>query len=773
MTNLNLTFQIPGYRIVRRLGLGGMATVYLAMQESLRRPVAVKVLASERAPTNELVLRFENEARTIARLDHPHIVSIYDVGRTSTGQIYYTMPFLPNGDLSRRNLRDDPLRVLEVLRALVEALGCAHDQGIVHRDVKPENVLFDKLDRPLLADFGIAYSGAHEPRVTREGATIGSSGYMSPEQARGQPLDGRSDFYSLGVVCYELLTGEMPFHGADALAIALAHIERPVPRLPVTRRGWQPLLDKALAKHPEQRFQSAEEWLAAIDVVERRMHAPAQFGIGKWSRTVLERTVAIPRRWRALALLASIVLALAGLLALLPQVPERAAPAHAAPSEAPPASAIVTADTAADGTPPTLAANISAGVLSGVTVSTAASPIETVTVELDPAQAEAIIRADHLEQGANLVSLGRLVTPAGNNAAEHYLAILSTEPHQPEALKGVARILDLLALDAAKSIGRGDMAQAGTAITQGVDLAEHAKVLSSPTLAEFAAPIHRAIEARRDLTRDPLDVAQIQPLQPLLPILRKVDAAQARALQGDLDRPARLLRDGGNFHDPGGPTLAVVTANRAQAAHLHAFAIATGDVTRGDYARFVAASGRPAARCRESQRFFARSSGLDWRSPGFTQADNHPVVCVSWDDASAYAQWLSRRTGVLYRLPNEQEWLLMAQAAGAGTGCGRANIVHSTTTPACDDGYAQTAPVGRFAPTAPGLYDIAGNVSAWIGGCTTGSAGNCRDRTFRGLSWRDDDDQSNLLRKDTGAGDIGYANVGFRLLRELPIGEAH
>ena len=116
MTYLNLPFEIPGYRIIRRLGLGGMATVYLAMQQSLVRPVAVKVLASERAPSDELVRRFEHEARTIARLDHPHIVSIYDVGRTSTGQIYYTMPYLPNGDLSRRNLRDDPLRVLEVLR---------------------------------------------------------------------------------------------------------------------------------------------------------------------------------------------------------------------------------------------------------------------------------------------------------------------------------------------------------------------------------------------------------------------------------------------------------------------------------------------------------------------------------------------------------------------------------------------------------------------------------------------------------------------------------
>ena len=184
MTNLKQPFTIPGYRLIRRLGVGGMATVHLANQESLSRLVAIKVLATEHAPSEELVQRFENEARTIARLDHPHIVQIFDVGRTSTGQIYYTMPYLPNGDLSARNLREDPERVLGVMHALTEALGCAHDHGIVHRDVKPENVLFDKLDRPMLADFGIALTGSHQPRVTREGATIGSSGYMRATKRR-------------------------------------------------------------------------------------------------------------------------------------------------------------------------------------------------------------------------------------------------------------------------------------------------------------------------------------------------------------------------------------------------------------------------------------------------------------------------------------------------------------------------------------------------------------------------------------------------------------
>ena len=218
--------------------------------------------------------------------------------------------------------------------------------------------------------------------------------------------------------------------------------------------------------------------------------------------------------------------------------------------------------------------------------------------------------------------------------------------------------------------------------------------------------------------------------------------------------------------------MAVITATFAAAHQLdHAFAIAIDDVTRDAYGRFASASGRTAARCRESQHLFARTSGLDWRNPGFAQGGDHPVVCVSWDDANAYAQWLSQRTGARYRLPSRQEWLLVARLGGAGTACASANIGRRSGPAAnCNDGYAQTAPVGRFAPTPPGIHDIAGNVSAWIDGCAKPGrdAKDCRSRAFRGLSWRDDDSEPNYKHADTSAGDIGFAYVGFRLVRELP-----
>jgi serine/threonine-protein kinase PpkA len=758
-------FEIPGYRVIRRLGIGGMATVYLAIQQSLKRPVAIKVLASENAPSDELVRRFENEARTIAQLDHPHIVSIFDVGRTSTGQIYYTMPYLPNGDLARRNLRDDPTRVLAIMRALAEALGCAHDQGIVHRDVKPENVLFDKLDRPLLADFGIALSGVHQPRLTREGATLGSSGYMSPEQARGQALDGRSDFYSLGVVCYELLTGEMPFRGSDALSVALAHIEKPVPRLPVTRRVWQPLIDKALAKQPDARFQSAEELLATLEVIEKRLGEPTRPGFSRWWLSAVEHTVAIPRRLRALAVCLILVLVLAGMLALLPRQAERAAMPDA---------------------PVAAAARAAATPNATLEAPTAGPPAEFVgppAPGLEPSTADAAIAASteahkkHLRLATTLIAHDHLVTPEGDSAADQYLAILADKADDADALKGIRGILETLAARAGKSIVAGDASAALATIAQGRTLAEHAKLgNASPAFAAFVEPIHRAVQECRARKHDPFDTSALAALQPLLPILARIDPAEARALQTDMERPAKLLSDGGTFADAGGPRMAVITSAFAAAHQVdHPFAIAIDDVTREAYGRFVAARGRKSARCRESQNLFARSRGLDWRDPGFAQDGNHPVVCVSWDDANAYVQWLSQRTGAHYRLPNREEWLLLARLGGSGTVCASANIGSRSGAAAhCNDGYAQTAPVGRFAPTPPGIHDIAGNVSTWIDGCARPerNAKDCNTHAFRGLSWRDDDSKPNSGRVDTSAGDIGYVSVGFRVVRALPTDKA-
>src|SRR5690606_6218135 len=188
--------EVPGHRVLRVVGEGGMSTIYLGLQLSLGREVAIKVMRPEALADEVGRRRFENEARTIARLEHPHIVGIHEVGRTADGLPWYSMPWLPRGHVGQRDLSDDPGRVREVL----PALAYAHARGVVHRDVKAENVLFDEADRPLLADFGIALRRGHGTRVTMTGLAVGSTAYMAPEQARGEQVDPRADLYSVGVL---------------------------------------------------------------------------------------------------------------------------------------------------------------------------------------------------------------------------------------------------------------------------------------------------------------------------------------------------------------------------------------------------------------------------------------------------------------------------------------------------------------------------------------------------------------------------------------------
>ncbi|MAL03504.1 MAG: hypothetical protein CL625_04385 [Arenimonas sp.] len=259
--------EIPGYRVLRRIGKGGMSQVYLGVQESLDRQVAIKVM-SPAALTDEISKqRFEHEARTIAKLEHPCIVGIHEVGRTRQGLLYYVLPYLAKGHLGQRDFTQDEDRALEVLRSLLSALEYAHARGIVHRDVKAENVLFDNADRPLLTDFGIALSKRDSTRITTAGLAVGSGGYMAPEQARGEVVDGRADLYSVGVLAYELLTGHLPFQAADPLALALMHAQDPVPRLPAEKRHWQPFIDRAMAKSPDNRYRNAQQMLGALNQI--------------------------------------------------------------------------------------------------------------------------------------------------------------------------------------------------------------------------------------------------------------------------------------------------------------------------------------------------------------------------------------------------------------------------------------------------------------------------------------------------------------------------
>ncbi len=257
--------NVPGYKIIKPLGEGGMASVFLAVQESLDREVALKVMAPALAANREFTERFLKEGRITARLSHPNLVTVFDIGQAGT--VYYlAAEFIPGGTLHDR--AQNGMSVGEILAATCDvALGLhyAHEKGFVHRDVKPGNVLFKNNGTAVLADFGIAKSVDSSTMATQAGSSIGTPHYMSPEQARAEKVDGRSDLYSTGVMLYQLLANRLPYDAPDPFTVALMHITHPIPKLPENLAWLQPLIDGLMAKDPEQRFPTGEAFVESCE----------------------------------------------------------------------------------------------------------------------------------------------------------------------------------------------------------------------------------------------------------------------------------------------------------------------------------------------------------------------------------------------------------------------------------------------------------------------------------------------------------------------------
>jgi serine/threonine-protein kinase len=257
------------YEILEELGRGGMAIVFRAREKQLDREVAIKVLPFSLAFDKEFVERFQREARTSAKLEHPNIIPIYRVGKSGR-VIFFVMKFLRGKPLSALLAARGALPPMEIRQVLIQvgrALAYAHRSGIVHRDIKPDNIMFDEHGQALVTDFGIA-KAATGSKLTGTGMAIGTPHYMSPEQARAQQLDGRSDIYSLGVVAYQCLTGMVPFDGEDSFSIGYKHImeELPVPALEsAEQRDLFEVIRKMMAKLPAERFQTADEMVEVLE----------------------------------------------------------------------------------------------------------------------------------------------------------------------------------------------------------------------------------------------------------------------------------------------------------------------------------------------------------------------------------------------------------------------------------------------------------------------------------------------------------------------------
>lgn len=786
---------IPGYSIGGEIGRGGMAAVYRARQVLLERDVALKVLNPSLAQDPVYAQRFLQEARMLAALAHPHIVPVYDVGVTPEHLHYFSMQLITGGDFGKR-LREgiDETELVRVLLAVAQALGFAHARGYVHRDVTPANILFDERNRPILTDFGIARALAATSRITATGLSIGTSHYMSPEQARGQEVDRRSDIYSLGVLLFEALAGKPPFDGDDGFAVAYAHVHEPVPRLPEGLERWQPLIDRAMAKAPEERYADSDAFIEGL-----RQTAPQEFtralGQEKAAAALLPASAPAPGAAssprpsapgahqtikvggqppsRAPLLLAAGLL-LSSLIAVLTwwwlRDPGVASPTATAPTAAPgaiPAPAHTAPGTTSSG-PPGSVDTPSAGEDPRPRDSMTA--LERINANLDTAQAIALGEVPTVEDPVlKLVGLGRanlaaqrLTSPPGGNALERFRLALRIEPGNAEAQAGVAAVaqafVDLAAkqdrdsgfalwlehLDKAEAIAREHKAAAPLAAARAQRQAHVDALLSRGAAAIAAWQREEALALHRRALEVLPDSPQAQ--------------AGLRAAEG-VGRPGYVFRDGN------------AQSQRPEMVVVGAFALARREVSVGEFRAYWRAAGQAKfgaapPSCRDRESIFRSSRKRSWQDPGYAQTDAHPVVCVSYAMAEDYARWLAAGSGRRYRLPSAAEWR-SAGATAVPAGCA-ANVRDAAFRAAyggreglaCSDGFAAAAPGGRFAARKPGLYDVDGNVREWVTDC----AGGCDDRLALGASWLSQAGDPAAPGFDAAT---AFNTIGFRVLREL------
>ncbi len=251
--------EINGYHVIRKIGSGGMSTVYLVDRIEDKQQLVMKILDSKLCEDNEFLMRFIQEYGMISKIESRHIVKIYDQGFTDR-HVYIAMEYFANGDLRARIKRGiTPEESLGLLGQVASALQSIHEHGIVHRDLKPENIMFRADDSLAIVDFGIAKMISDVNSLTQTGHILGTPYYLSPEQAKGEALDGRSDLYSSGVMLFEMLAKRRPFTATTPIALVNKHINDPIPRLPAGLERYQELIDILMAKSPSARFASAKQ----------------------------------------------------------------------------------------------------------------------------------------------------------------------------------------------------------------------------------------------------------------------------------------------------------------------------------------------------------------------------------------------------------------------------------------------------------------------------------------------------------------------------------
>ncbi|MDO8342837.1 MAG: bifunctional serine/threonine-protein kinase/formylglycine-generating enzyme family protein [Cellvibrio sp.] len=699
--------QIPGYTLIKKINSGGMATVYLATQHSVGRTVALKIMKPSLDQDPEFHQRFQREATIIGQLSHPNIIPIYDIGRHEKFN-YISMEFLPKSSLDEKITNGITTDIaLKITLGIAAALDHAHCKGYVHRDIKPENILFREDDSPVLTDFGIARTIKSKANMTQVGAVIGTPYYMSPEQAKGETSDGRSDLYSLGVVLYEMLTGKRPFHADSSLALGIKHIHEQAPKLPQTLFSLQPIMDKLLAKKPEQRFQTARELINLLEPIVRNRSLLVT-GNGAIKSVHLVKTLSnlIVQDLKFFAHKAA---------TLFNKLKNKIPGASAEPTLI--ASSQLEQTLIASTDNKTLSAtNIFAE--SRNIVRWVYGPLGLVALLIlgsvlfgDPSSSST------REQWAQLSENGS--DSAKNSSADprNNLLPLTINPIPAEARVRILNIKEKYStgIALAPAAYHVEISHPGyTTKTKWIRLNERNKTweIALQKTAQIANPNQ-------------------------LPLPEMVGIYSDQFLMGDPNSDAAKT---------------VMLDNN--------FLISRYEITFNEYDFFALATNR------------SLPDDMGWGR------GERPVVNISWDDAIAYANWLSKTTGKQFRLPTAAEWEYAARGNTTSSywwgnneddAEGRANCRYGCKSLWESFFNNKTQPVGSFPPNDFGIHDTAGNVSEWVSDCADKMpAPACLKRAVRGGSFTSKVESITAYSQVAITASKSRKSIGLRLAQEIP-----
>ncbi len=742
-----LNLNIPDHTILDKIGDGGMSTVYLGRQISLQRKVAIKILKKLVTDDKSLAERFVDEAKTVASLDHPHIISIYEAKKLPSGLAYFTMPYLTHGDFGEIICTNSD-HLIELLCQICDGLAHAHKHGVIHRDLKPDNILFDQFGRIKIADFGIAIS-QNAKRQTKETQLLGSAHYMSPEQIQSRNISYQSDIYSLGCIIYEKLTGDHVFEAGNDFSILMSHINKPLPELPDTLKEWQTIIDRCLAKDPEERFNDVEALKDALLAI-------------KYSKQEnVEQSKPIPKakkHIRPLYLVVAAGVLMSTLLAAFFL-------SKKADNEAEDAKQLEATQLLAQQNAEALQAKqdqLAALELKIAVVEKndqAEEEIVDITGNLDNEDINKMSIQMRLNEARNLLIRKRLTKPKGENAADKFQAILLEKPDNQAAKDGLNQVGHHYFELIDEKLSNNEIAEALKYINSLNDYIDNYQIdrnLFEPQTSRISSItsdlVSKAVNTRR---KNGLAEQYLQITSLLLPNYKSVQ--ELTSAYNNIPQTGLKVSD-----QLGHEFIYFAVENNSG---LQDFMFGSNEVTVEQFARF-AGERFTEQKCHHYDKkvFFKKT----WLKTPFDQTNQHPVVCITASQAQDYAQWLSNQTGQKYRLASAGEFEYINQQLQPQANCQNANLAGTEVASekkatdnkySCDDKQIFTAPVNSFAAQNQ-ISNFNGNVSEWVTGCT-GQA-NCAI----GNSWRSGSDSSNTTALRSAPNET-HSHVGFRLVREF------